>query len=569
MARIDGAVITAKMLKEAGVECVFTLSGGHIFRIFQECEKQGIHVYDVRNEMSAAYAAMAYAQASGKMGVVITTAGPGVTNTVTAMVDSKLVSAPVMLIGGAAAVRQELTETLQEYDTVSIMKPLTKWAGRCSRIENLPRYMSTAIRACRGLNCGPVYIEIPMDVLEYETLEEHDVIYPKNYLPNHRTGASPEAVAAIGDMLLSANHPVIMVGDGNQYYVQDKTAFSELAEYLMIPADFGWVKGHFASEANFLFKLGLPAVAKADLLLLFNYSTELANASDFSPSARIININTDSTKVGLNTQVAIGVTAHSDVVARQVLDYVKTKTEQRFDNPWLIELGKEGMAAIPLLDAMAFQRDDLTPMHPARLANEVQKFVNAEGAEYCHVTDGGDCLTWEIMGTALKTEDPGAFPGRFFYGTKFAGIGFGFGVALGVYAATKRPILFSTGDGSFGQFIGEMLTYAKHKVPITVLISNDANFGMITAFAQNQTPLENNDIGQVIGDCDGNLFRLEKIADAWGGYGEFVTDPEEIYPALVRASQTDKPSIVNVHVICRQDCFSMGTMKVYERLTTM
>ena len=131
MAKVDGSVLAVKMLKDAGVECIFTLSGGHIFRLFHECEKAGIRVLDVKHEGAEAYAAMGYAQVTGKMGVVVATAGPGVTNTLTAIVDSQIYDVPVLLIGGGGAAKQELTETLQDFDVTSIFKQTTKFAKKC------------------------------------------------------------------------------------------------------------------------------------------------------------------------------------------------------------------------------------------------------------------------------------------------------------------------------------------------------------------------------------------------------------------------------------------------------
>ena len=207
MAKVNGAMITAKMLKDAGVECIFTLSGGHIYRLFQECEKLGIRVLDTKHEGAAAYAAMSYAQATGKMGVVVATAGPGVTNTLTAIVDSNLYDVPVLLIGGSGSAKQELTETLQDFDVTSIYKQATKWAKRCMYTNRIPDFLSTAIRACTTIQPAPVYLEIPLDVLEVEQVDEETLVYPTNYTMNTRIAADAKTVEAIADMLINAENP--------------------------------------------------------------------------------------------------------------------------------------------------------------------------------------------------------------------------------------------------------------------------------------------------------------------------------------------------------------------------
>ena len=163
MAEIKGYNIVAKMLKDAGVECVFTITGGHITFLWEEFEKLGIKVHAVSHESMASYAAMGYAQASGKMGVVIATAGPGVTHAITGIVDSNIYDAPVLFIGGAAPASQNLAEQLQEYDTLAVVKPCTKYARRCENAKQIANYLSVCIRHCKGFNPGPVYLEIPSD----------------------------------------------------------------------------------------------------------------------------------------------------------------------------------------------------------------------------------------------------------------------------------------------------------------------------------------------------------------------------------------------------------------------
>lgn len=566
LGKIDGAVIVAQMLKNAGVDCIFTLSGGHIFRIYQECQKLGIRVLDTRHEGAAAYAAMAYAQASGKIGVLVATAGPGVTNALTAVVDSKIIDVPLLVIGGGAAVTQELTETLQEYDTTSIMNQATLWSKRCSRVEHIPKYMEQAIRACIGVHPGPVYLELPMDVLEKDLVKESNVVYPVSFKANKRTGASPDVVSTIADLLISAQRPAILIGQGAQYYAEDLTAFKDLSEYLQIPTSVDMTnKGRFFKEDKPLFRTGEGAAGQADVVLGFNYKTDLSDAGNINPEAKWVSIHTDSNFIGLNRKVDIGVVGHSDIIARQIYNAVKDKTEKRSDNPWVDAVWKGTQDALSALDKAAFL-SDLKPMHPARLAHEVQQFMNTDGKNYIQVFDGGDCLVWEMMASTMKMDDPGAFKNRCFHSSKFGTIGHGFGTVLGVWAATGKKIVFTTGDGSFGQYIGELFSYAKHDIPVIVVISNDSNYGMIKAFAMADTPDDDVDIGQVICQECGKMFMYDKIAQAWEGHGEVVTDPSDIPNALRRAAKTNKPSIINAEVICREDCFSPGTVNLYKML---
>lgn len=564
MARVDGAMIVAKMLKNAGVECIFTLSGGHIYRIFQECKKVGIRVLDTKHEGAAAYAAMSYAQATGKMGVVVATAGPGVTNTLTAIVDSNLYDTPVLLIGGSGSAKQELTETLQDFDVTSIYKQGTKFAKRCMYTNRIPDFLSTAIRACCSPAPGPVYLEIPLDVLEVEQVEENDIKYPDNYLINTRIAADPKTVEEIADLLINAKRPAMLIGEGAQYFAEDMTAFKDLAEYLQIPTSVTLTnKGKFFKEDKDLFKMGSFAAPKADVVIGFNFKTDMESGLSFvNPEAKWINITTNALDIGLNRSADIGVLAYSDLVARQVLDCVKTKVNKREHSAWLEEIAEETWRFMSELDKTSFASNRL-PMHPARIATEFFKFLNTDGKEFIHSADGGDCLEWIRPYISLKLDDAGAFPNRFFHGTKFGCIGSQMGAVLGLWAATGKPIIHTTGDGSFGQYVGELITYAKHGMQVIVVISNNQKYAMIKGFGSIATPNEDNDIGQDISLPGGEPFCYEKLAEAWGGYGEHVDDPAEVVPAIKRAMESGKTSIIDVSVIESADTYSPGTIDCF------
>lgn len=564
MAKVDGAMITAKMLKQAGVECIFTLSGGHIYRLFQECEKIGIRVLDTKHEGAAAYAAMSYAQATGKMGVVVATAGPGVTNTLTAIVDSNLYDVPVLLIGGGGSAKQELTETLQDYDVTSIYKQATKFAKRCMYTERIPDFLSTAIRACRSIQPGPVYLEIPLDILEVEQVEEDSLIYPENYMMNTRIAADQKTVEDISNMLIAAKQPAMLIGEGAQYFAEDMTAFKELAEYLQIPTSVTLTnKGKFFKEDKDLFKMGSFAAPKADVVLGFNFKTDMESGLSFvNPDAKWINVTTNALDIGLNRSVDIGVLGYSDLVARQILDCVRTKTAKRESSKWLDKISEETWEFMKELDKTSFESDRL-PMHPARIAKEFFDWLNTDGKEWIHSADGGDCLEWIRPYISLKLDDAGAFPNRFFHGTKFGCIGSQMGAVLGLWAATGKPIVHTTGDGSFGQYVGELLTYAKHGMQVITIISNNQKYSMIKGFGSIASPDENNDCGQDISLPGGSPFCYEKYAEVWDGYGEHVEDPDDIIPAINRAVETGKCAIIDVKVSEGPDTYSPGTIECF------
>ena len=549
MVRIKGFNIVTKMLKEAGVECVFTITGGHVAFLWPELEKNGIKVYPVSHESMASYAAMGYAQATGKMGVVIATAGPGVTHAITGIVDADIYDVPVLFIGGAAPAGQNLQEQLQEYDTVSILKACTKSARRCESIAQVADYLSVSIRNCNGLNPGPAYLEIPSDIMSGHDIEASEVIYPIKYMANRRTGVSPNVADEIADMIIAAEKPAMLIGEGVQYGAQDMTAFEEIAKYLNIPTSTLLTnKGKFFSEKDPLFRIGFEAGTEADVILGFNYATDAEFGQWYvNPHAKLISISTDWDDIGLNGPCEIGVVGHSDIIARQILDSIKTKVPRREDSSWADSVWKKTEDDFTYLKENAFE-SDMRPVHPARMINEYIKFLNSdEGSEFILNPCGGDILEWTRNNHRMLMDDAGSFPSRVFHGTKFGCIGSQLGALTGLYAATKRPILHVDGDGSFGENFSEIISYARNGIPVIILLSNNSNYAMISAklrLAYKGDPLV--DVANAIVPADGGIFKYSALADIIGGYGEEIYEAEEIVPALKRAAATGKPSVISV-----------------------
>lgn len=568
MAKIKGFNIVARMLKDAGVECVFTITGGHISFLWPELESLGIKVYAVSHESMASYAAMGYAQASGKMGVIIATAGPGVTHAITGIVDANIYDAPVLFIGGAAPASQNLAEQLQEYDTLAVLKPCTKKARRCENVRQIPDYLSVSIRNCNGINPGPVYLEIPSDVLQVDEVDEKDIVFPTDYIPNRRSGADPAVVEEIADMIIAAEKPAILIGEGVQYGAEDMTAFKELAEYLKIPTSTLLTnKGKFFSESDPLFRIGFEAGSQADVILGFNYAAD----SEFgrwyiNPEAKLISVSTDTDDIGLNGPVEIGVVGHCDVIARQILDCVKTKIDEREDRSWADKVWEETKADFQKLYDTAFT-SDMIPVHPARFTYEYIRFLNSEaGQEYIFNPCGGDILEWTRVNHRMLMDDAGSFPSRMFHGTKFGCIGSQLGELTGVWAATGRPILHTDGDGSFCENMSEVITYAKLGIPIIILLANNSSYEMIASrtreagFSQ-----EIIDIANGIKPAGGGLFKYSALAEVVGGYGEEVSRPEDIVPALNRAAASGKTvSIISVVTEANDEVLSPITKSFHE-----
>lgn len=563
MAKIIGGNIVTKILKDAGVDNVFAVTGGHISYMWPMFERAGIKLNVTCNEGMASYAAMGYAQATGKMGVVICTAGPAVTHAITGICDADMYDTPVLFIGGSYGVGDTFAEGLQEYHTVDVLKTCTKDARRCEHTDQIAKYLTNAIKRCNGFNPGPVYLEIPVDVLELTEIEEDNVKYPVNYMANRRTGASPQVVEEIADKLIAAKKPAMLIGEGVQFGAEDMTAFKELAEYLKLPTSVLLTnKGKFFSEADPMFRIGFEAGTEADVILGFNYATDAEFGGWYiNPDATFINITTDWDDFGVNeVESHIGVIGHGDVIARQILNCVKEKTAERADRSWADSVWEKTKADFqPLMDE-AFD-SDMLPIHPARMTHECIKFLNSEeGKEFVYNPCGGDILEWTRVNHRMLMDDAASFPNRLFHGTKFGCIGSQLGELTGVWAATKRPILHTDGDGSFCENFSEVITYAKLGIPVITVLSVNGDYEMIEYAMRMGFPDDPlHTLGSQICQVDGSGFKFSALADLFGGYGEEVYKPEDIVPAIKRAAETGKPAIIAVHTKAGNDVISPVT----------
>jgi len=218
--KVNAGRIIAKMLKAEGVDCIFTLPGGHIMNIYYGCRAEGITVIDTRHEAVAAHAADAYARITGKPGVVVTTAGPGVTNATTAMVEARASGSPVIHIGGCAPQQGRDTGDLQSLNTVEIMSTVCKWSRSILEGKRAAEYVSMAFRQAMAGTPGPVYLEISSDVIGDE-FDIEEVNFPTKYRAGKQAGGNPEVVLEAAELLAEAKSPLLILGDSARFSADD------------------------------------------------------------------------------------------------------------------------------------------------------------------------------------------------------------------------------------------------------------------------------------------------------------------------------------------------------------
>lgn len=542
MAKINGGQLFAKALKKEGVECVFTLSGGHIMPILYGCREEGIQIIDVRHECSGGYGADAYAKVTGKPGVLITTAGPGVANATTAMAESAETGIPVIHIGGASPLAENETGPLQNVASFECMSTFCKWSRKIFQANRIPEYVSMAFRYALDGTPGPVYLEIPADTL-HGSYEEETIYWPRDYRATVHGFGPYDLIEKAADALIAAKKPAMIIGEAARFSAEYAKEVEELANYLKIPT-FTMItaRGVFADESkNELFTIGDGGIANADVILELgvdhNYKIGKGRAPRINGSAYRIMVHNDGKKVGYNAPADIAIIAGASAAAKQILDAVKAKAEPVTDDTWVNE-AREATARIraPYINAAV---SDINPTHPGRIAAEVAKFINEEAQDWHVICDGGDSAGWMDANAVAR------YPGQVIRYGPLGTIGVGPGFSLGAWAGDKKPVLYYTGDGSFGFYSMEFDTFVRHCIPVVCVISNDSAWGMIKL----SEGVKRAEYIEKHGHCATTLAEMrayEKMPEIWGGIGIKVTKTEDIIPAIRKVKESGLPGIVNV-----------------------
>jgi acetolactate synthase-1/2/3 large subunit len=539
MSMIDGGALVGKALAKEGVEKAFVLCGGHIMPIFYGMRNAGIEIIDLRHEAAAMYAAIAYTRTSGKPTVVVTTAGPGVGNTPPAMMEAQSLNIPLLHIGGAVAMAKRDAGDLQDMSTLTVMESCSKWARKITLTQRIPEYVAMAYRHALDTAPGPVYLEIPTDLL-FAQVEEETVIFPAHTRTRALPYGDPDYIEKAAELLVKAQRPAIVVGDGALYSIGDKAwAVAELSDYLKIPVGVSGssCRGLFGDEhTQPLLRTNAMGMADVILTLGCRFDFRLGLGGMVPKEAKVIQVHTDMWQIGFNVRADIGIVGGIGPVVGQLLEAVKKKKDNPVAVSWVGEDPKPMKAYMP----EAYLSENI-PIHPARCAGEVARFIEEEGRDWTLVSDGGEATVWmQIAATARR---PGQIQSTGPNGT----IGTGPALAIGAWAANRKPVLWYTGDGSFGFFAMEMDTMARLGIPVVCVISNDSAWGMIRLAEKYIRPEEI----ETKGHCNVELEHMrayEKMTAMWDGYGECVTDPKEIIPAIRRAAANGRPSIINVEV---------------------
>jgi acetolactate synthase I/II/III large subunit len=533
MAELNGGHLVARTLKQAGVGHVFTLCGGHILPIYDGCLTEGVRVVDMRHEQACAHAADAYARLTRNIGVAVVTAGPGVTDAVTGIANAHSARSPVLLIGGAAPLGLRGLGSLQEVEQVDLLRPITKGAWTVAETRQIPEVLTTAIRHAVTGRPGPVFVEIPVDLL-MTAVEDRMAPIPTAYTHRRPVAPDDDSIRELAALLAGAERPVIVAGSG-VYWDEAAPDLAALAERTGVPVfmngagrgslphdhpqAFGQARGFALGQADVVLVLGTP----------LDFRLGYGRPPSFAENARVAMVDCDPVELGRNRPLALGLASHIGLTLRALTDAVPRDLATRGAR-WLAAVrGKEADAQARLL---AERRSDTTPISHYRLAHEIAAVVDADTTV---VGDGGD-----VVGCAAKIV-PLARPGQWLDPGPFGCLGVGPSFAIAAkLLRPAAPVLLIAGDGAFGLNGMEVETAARFGLPLTVVIGNDGGWGQIR-----NPQLSFFGAERAVGTSL-PFTRFERMVEALGGRGVHVTEPGEIRPALERALGSGEVYCVNV-----------------------
>ena len=406
MSNLDGGALVGKALADEGVERAFGLCGGHIMPALYGMRNAGIEIIDVRHECSALYAAIAYTRASGKIAAVITTAGPGVGNTAAGMMEAASMNIPVVHIGGAVAMAKRDGGDLQDMSTLTLMASVAKWARKVTIARRIPEYIAMAFRHATDASPGPVYLEIPTDLLFAKV--EKSSSSSTGAVRRASAGGDPSLIEQAASLLATAERPAMLIDDGARATVgTDPGAVAELSDFLKMPVGIvGYgCRGLFGDEsANALLNKNATYTADVVLALGCRFDFRMASGRFIPDDAQVIQVHTDMSQIGFNLRADIGIAGGAGSVTRQLLESVRDERGPADGDSWAGPAA--GSSTADLQDAY---RDTKTPVHPARCAGEVATFLEEHGRDWSLVIDGGEASVW--MGGAATAYRAGQLHG--------------------------------------------------------------------------------------------------------------------------------------------------------------
>ena len=531
----DGHTLVARTLKRLGVTHVYCVSGTPIRETFSICAKIGIRVIGVRHQQAGVMMATAQNYLTGRLTAIsLLSAGPGVTNAATGILVAKDNCWPVVVLGGRRPLSMQGMGSFQELDAVPIFQPITKWSAVVESTSKIPEYLERAFDIAVSGRPGPVYLDLPEDVL---TGLAYSCVLP-SVIGAKAPAPDNDAIARAAETLLQANRPALIIGKGVRWS-------APYAELTRLVDDFGipfitspMGRGYLPDDHPLCFNRARALLqSKADVVLLvgarldwtFRFGTELDR------DVKIIQIDIQGQEIGVNVTSHVGIVGDAKEVLSQLLAHMRLNRDG-YDKgrlfPWYAILKEAREKKTVVLNAM--MNCDSIPMSPYRMLREIRDFLPRDAI--C-ILDGN------VFMAAAQQVLPSYLPAsRFTAGTNGC---LGVGIPFGIGAKLSQPdrlVMAICGDTAFAFNAMDMETAVRHRIPIIVLVvNNEGNTGALMQKAFYPPGHERVTMFQP-------GIRYEAIMRAFGGHAEFVEHPEQLKPALERAVASGTAACINVQV---------------------
>ena len=532
----NGAELFVDAVRQLGIDTIFTLVGDHLNEVLALAAQAGIRIVDMRHESGVTHAADAWARIHRTPALSLVTGGPGHTNSLTGIATAQLAGSPLIAVSGSRASTLAGRQAFQDIDQVSMARPIVKWAAEPPSPAQIPFYLERAYAVANTGRKGAVHLTIPVDLFTGSTALPAREISP--------TGqpACPPALAHSIDLLRAAERPVVIAGSG-VWWSRAEDSLRRFIEHTSLPLyTITMARGAVPDHHRLSMGYADPALnhavqtsfREADLFLVIgkriDYRLALGASRLFPPAARFIQIDIHPEELGLNRPLEVAICAD----ARLALDALTAAAgpEPWPAKPWLDRLRALRREWESHLAAAA--SDPAAPMHPAAFFRELKA---ALPGDVLYSWDGGDFAHW---GRAmLPAREPGSWLRLGPLGT--IGASLPNSVALQL-AHPGRPVAAITGDGALGFYIAEMDTAVRHKLPIVLIVGNDAGWGLereLQSFASAR--------GATVA-CELQSAQYDLIMKAFGGGGETIGRPDEVRPAIQRAFASGVPYCLNVRI---------------------
>ncbi|MYA20264.1 MAG: thiamine pyrophosphate-binding protein [Chloroflexi bacterium] len=541
MSGTAGSMLVARALQDQGADAIFTIVAGPVTNVIGACGEIGVRPIGVRHEQGASFMAIAHGYVAGKVGVAMTGSGPGVTNTVTGVHVAWDSGYPLLVLGGSAALHQRGRMTFQEADSVAMMQPITKWAIQADSAARIPELIAMGYHKALSGRPGPVYIDLPLDVLR-EEVEDIDVRRAISSTPPARPQGDQLLIEQAAELLLNAERPLLIVGKGMRWAGDE--AFGDLQQlvedlgvpFLSSPMGRGYIPDDHALNVA---ASRSQAMRGADVVMVLaarlNWMFQMGQG--FAPDAKLIQVDIEAEEIGLQRDVDVGIAGDAGQVLRQLHDALEGRTEGlaelRAESPWRQELletlARNAERLAPLLVS------DKVPISHYRLMHEITRAAPRDAI----ITVDGE-ITMATARQVLQSYGPAT---RLNSGTN-ACIGTGVPFAIGAKLARPEATVISVnGDSAFGFNGMEIETALRHDLPVVFIVDN--NQGILGSTLE--TSLFGEDYPERVGMYVPEA-RYDRVMEAFGGHAEHVERPEEIAPALERALGAGRAALIDVAI---------------------